>query len=376
MAAVALAAAVPVGARAGVPVALYPVQAEGLTEGERSEVQAVVESALVAADRRGVLEPRSPLVTPANCKAPITVGCVATLAKGGVVLYAKAKRRGAQILVTVLFVDAVGRKTRAAAFPIDLFIQNLRPANDAIATIEAELASGALEDSTPPPPPARAQAEKPKPAERPPTSPTRPPDRTPPAEKPAADAAEATPAPPPKVEPKPPPEAKPEPAVAEPAAPERPAHHPPPEPEPEKSPETPAEPVIASAPIDQPIAPKVEAPKPGRQPLRPAPEPPAPGTGNWKRTMGRWSTGAGVAMLVGGAVVGLTGKQLGDALEDRYASGALRPGDAKLYDRVDLYGRLANGLFLAGGVTTAAGFGFLLLAPAGGGAGIALAGSF
>ncbi|HSM91860.1 MAG TPA: hypothetical protein VLT47_03175, partial [Anaeromyxobacteraceae bacterium] len=193
--------AAPAVARAGVPVGLYPLQAEGLSDGERSEVQAIVESALQGAAGRGVLEPRSPLVVPGTCKAPITTGCVATLAKGGVVLYAKAKRRGAQIQVSVLFVDAAGRRTRAAAFPVDLFIQNLRPANEALASVEAELAAGALEDPTPPPPPAVA---RPQVAEPPPPSP---PPSPPPArvEPPAAaapapareQAAAAPPAPPP-----------------------------------------------------------------------------------------------------------------------------------------------------------------------------------
>ncbi|MGB8931944.1 MAG: hypothetical protein WCC48_11915, partial [Anaeromyxobacteraceae bacterium] len=151
--AVAVIGAAPVVARGAVPVGLYPLQVEGLSEGERAEVQAILESALQGSAARGVLEPRSPLLVPGSCKAPITTGCVATLARGGVVLYAKAKRRGAQLQVTVLLVDAAGRRTRAAAFPIDLFIQNLRPANDALASVEAELAAGALEDPTPPPPP-------------------------------------------------------------------------------------------------------------------------------------------------------------------------------------------------------------------------------
>jgi len=214
------AAALPLAVTAAVPVALYPVQSEGLTDGERSEVQAVVESALATADRRGVLEPRSPLVTPAPCRPPITVGCVATQAKGGVILYAKAKRRGAQILVTVLFVDAVGRKTRAAAFPVDLFIQNLRPANDAIATIEAELASGALEDPAPPPPASRPPGERPKAAERtaPPArvAPKPPPEPPPPVERPAVAAVAPEPPPPEPPPPEPPKAAPPTPpAVAE-----------------------------------------------------------------------------------------------------------------------------------------------------------------
>jgi hypothetical protein len=326
------AAALPIAGAAAVPVALYPVQAEGLTDGERSEVQAVVESALLAADRRGVLEPRTPLLLPGSCKAPITVGCVAMQAKGGVVLYAKAKRRGAQILVTVLFVDGTGRKTRAAAFPVDLFIQNLRPANDAIATVEAELAAGALEDPTPPPAPVRPPAERPKAAER-----------TPAVSPPPAPVVIAP--------------------VPEPAAP-------PPEPSPSEA--------VASTPIDLTPLPKAEPARTARLPQR-TPEREADAAkspGDWKRSAGRWCIGSGAAMLVAGAVVGITGKRLSDTLSDRYAMGALRPGDGRLYDRVDRYALVANGLLAVGGVTTATGLGLLVFAPSGNGASVAVAGSF
>lgn len=308
----------PAAARGAVPVGLYPLQAEGLTEGERSEVQAIVEAALQASEPRGVLEPRSPLVLPGTCKAPITVGCVATQAKGGVVLYAKAKRRGAQIQVTVLFVDAAGRRTRAAAFPLDLFIQNLRPANDALASVEAELAAGNLEDPTPPPAPGR-----PAPAG----------DGPPPAE--------ATPK---------------APAVAEPA-PAR-TEEPPPR---------------ASAPIDL-------TPRPKAEPARPAPVarelPRGPKGRDWRRTAGRWGTGGGLALITAGAVVGLTGKRLSDALQDRFDRGALRPEDEHLFDRVDRYETLANVLFVAGGAFTVAGLTFQSMAPSGGGAGVAMGGRF
>jgi hypothetical protein len=81
-------------------------------------------------------------------------------------------------------------------------------------------------------------------------------------------------------------------------------------------------------------------------------------------------------MLAAGVVAGVTGKRLGDALSDRYAVGALRPGDARLYDRVDRYALVANGLFAVGGVTTAAGLGFLVFAPSATGASVAVVGSF
>lgn len=338
-----IALALPFAGRAGVPVALYPVQSEGLTEAERAEVQAVVSSALQGADRRGVLEPRSPLVVSGGCKPPITVGCVATLAKGGVVLYAKARRRGAAINVTILFVDATGRRTRAVAFPVDPFIQNLRPANDAIATIEADLAAGVLEESTPPPPPAAVA----RPAEP---------------ERPAPQA--AAPAPPPqRAEPAEPPAARPAPAPAPPPARA--------EPEPESHAARATQPLDLTPKPPPPTAKKEKRPAP----VAPAPPPEPASTGDWKRTAGTWAAGGGVALLVAGTVVGVTGQRLSDALADRYAKGALTPDDRKLYDRVELYQNLANGLFVAGGVALAAGLTFHATATDGG-ASVALAGSF
>lgn len=324
----------PLAGRAAVPVGLYPVQAEGLTEAERGEVQAVVESALLGADRRGVLEPRSPLVVAGSCKPPITVGCVATLAKGGVVLYAKAKRRGAAIHVTILFVDATGRKTRALAFPVDPFIQNLRPANDAIATLEGDLAAGVLEDPAPPPPPAGMARTEP--------------------ERPASQA--AAPAPPPRAEPE---------------------HPAPPPPPPRAEPAQPA--AAAQAPIDLTPLPKAKPAPAARTAKKPAPKdvvPEPPASGNWKRTAGNWATGSGVALLVAGAAVGLSGKRLADSLQERFENRTLRPEDDRLYDRVDRYETVANALFIAGGVALTAGVTFHAMAPSGGGAGVAIAGSF
>ncbi|HSM93153.1 MAG TPA: hypothetical protein VLT47_09715, partial [Anaeromyxobacteraceae bacterium] len=69
------------------------------------------------------------------------------------------------------------------------------------------------------------------------------------------------------------------------------------------------------------------------------------------------------------------GMRLADALQDRFDRGALRPEDARLYDRVDRYEAVANLLFVAGGVATVGGLTLRATAPAGG-AGVAVAGSF
>jgi hypothetical protein len=152
-----------------------------------------------------------------------------------------------------------------------------------------------------------------------------------------------------------------------------------PEPPPIAPPAEPAphEPPGASVPIDLTPIPKAEPSRASRIAQRPESEERAePAAGDWRRSAGRWCTGGGAAMLVAGAVVGLTGSRLGDALSDRYAKGALRPGDAKLYDRVDQYETIANALFVAGGVTAAAGLGFFAFTPTAGGAAVAVGGTF
>jgi hypothetical protein len=81
-------------------------------------------------------------------------------------------------------------------------------------------------------------------------------------------------------------------------------------------------------------------------------------------------------MIAAGAVVGLTAKRLSDTLQDRFARGVLRPEDRGLYARVDRYENIANALFIGGGAFTLGGLTLQAMAPAGGGAGVAMAGAF
>jgi hypothetical protein len=90
----------------------------------------------------------------------------------------------------------------------------------------------------------------------------------------------------------------------------------------------------------------------GARPPRASPGQPA---GAWRRSAGKWTTLAGVLMLGGGTAVAVMNQRLADDLEAKYRANTLTGADAEDYDRVDSYNTLSTGLFVAGGVATAAG---------------------
>jgi hypothetical protein len=94
--------------------------------------------------------------------------------------------------------------------------------------------------------------------------------------------------------------------------------------------------------------------------------PAAPGA-RWKRKAGPWLTGVGVALLAGGAAVGLANRELSDDLDARYANGRIGTADRSSYDRVKTYNVLSTALFAAGGAATAVGAWIWISAPAEGG---------
>jgi hypothetical protein len=136
-----LSALAPSHAGGQVSVSIYPVEAEGLTEGDRADVQSLVESAVRTGERRGVIRLRTPAILPASCRAPASDACLALLAKQKdcVILTPRAKQRTSQIAVTLSFVEPTGRRTRPAAFAFDSFLQDLRPAVQAVAMAESDL---------------------------------------------------------------------------------------------------------------------------------------------------------------------------------------------------------------------------------------------
>ncbi len=132
-------AAAPGRAAAALPVALYPVRGEGLTISEVADVQGLVASALYGAGHRESLRPREPIVLPKTCGAVPADACLAGLAKGGVVLVARAKKLPETVLLVLSMVDARGRRTKAVGLGVNLVVQDPRPIDRAIAALEFEL---------------------------------------------------------------------------------------------------------------------------------------------------------------------------------------------------------------------------------------------
>lgn len=71
--------------------------------------------------------------------------------------------------------------------------------------------------------------------------------------------------------------------------------------------------------------------------------------------IGGWGAVGGLALLVGGVVVGVLGRNLNDDLTARHMSNSLIPADRANYDRLGTYNVLANTLFVSGGLVTATG---------------------
>ena len=145
-------------ARAGVPVALYPVQGEGLSSQEAADLQDLVLAGLRSAERRDLFKPRPQPVLAPSCGARPSDPCLAKLAGDGAVLIAKAREKQGAWTVTLALLNAQGRKTRAMAFPADLEIQDLRGVNDAMEMLEYEWERLATADRLAPPPSATATA--------------------------------------------------------------------------------------------------------------------------------------------------------------------------------------------------------------------------
>jgi hypothetical protein len=139
-----------------VPVALYPVQGEGLGSQEAVDLQDLVLAGLRAAERRDLFKPRAqPLLAP-SCGAKPSDACLAKLAGDGAVLIAKARNRQGAWTVTLALLNAQGRKTRAMAFPANLEIQDLRGVNEAMEMLEYEWDRLATAGRLAPPPPETA----------------------------------------------------------------------------------------------------------------------------------------------------------------------------------------------------------------------------
>lgn len=155
-------------ARAAIPVAVYPPRGTGVSEDTIADVQSLIESALRARVRRGVLVPATPLVLRASCSEPAQDACLGRLAGKGLVLHARVRSSGNVLVVTLALVDAEGKSTRPAAFGVDQAIMSSLSAQQALATLEAlveeSAASGSVVSSAPRP--KRAEGGQPHPSAR------------------------------------------------------------------------------------------------------------------------------------------------------------------------------------------------------------------
>jgi hypothetical protein len=126
-------------ARAAIPVGMYPFRVPGLSPQQRTELHSVLEAALVSASRRGILQPRAPLLQLANCGDTPVPACLGIAARDGLLLVGRGEIKGSVLLVTAALYDRNGARTREARFVVDLVIQNLRPIGDALMELEIEI---------------------------------------------------------------------------------------------------------------------------------------------------------------------------------------------------------------------------------------------
>jgi len=130
----------PAIATAGVPVGMYPFRVPGLSAAQRTELHGILDAALAAMSRRGILSSRSPVLLPVTCGESPTPACLAEAAKGGLVFAGRGELKGGGVvLVTAAMWDARGGRTREVRFVVDLVIQNLRPIGDALMELEMEI---------------------------------------------------------------------------------------------------------------------------------------------------------------------------------------------------------------------------------------------
>src|SRR6266540_146566 len=105
----------PGAATAGVPVGMYPFRVPGLSGAQRTELHGILDSALAAMSRRGILSSRSPVLLPLTCGESPTPACLAEAAKGGLVLAGRGEPKGGGVvLVTAAMWDAHGCEDRCA----------------------------------------------------------------------------------------------------------------------------------------------------------------------------------------------------------------------------------------------------------------------
>jgi hypothetical protein len=333
---IAALAAAPALSRAAIPVGMYPIRAPGISAADRKDLHAVLEAALASAARRGILQPRTPVLQLASCGDRPTPACLGAAARDGVILAGHGETANGVLFVTVALYDRTGARTREVRFPVDLVIQNMRPVGMALAGLELEIEpDGTVAGGVPAPQEPGVAANKPAAAARP------------------GATATAIPTPIPILIPTPPPTGNGARTAPPTAATPRPAAAPP-------------------APLSAPKPPPERAAAASAQPRTPV-DVSAP-RAVWKRQAGPLFTILGAGLLAGGGAVAYLNQKLAHDLDAKHAAGTLTASDRASYDKVDRYNVLSAALLSAGGVSVAAGTWIWITAPGSGSGAVALAG--
>ena len=154
----------PGAARAAIPVGMYPFRVPGLTPAQRTDLHAMLETALASAARRGILQPRAPLLQPATCGEAMAPVCLGAAAREGVLLVGRGEVKGSVLLVAAALYDRNGARTREVRFVLDLVIENLRPISEAITELEIEIEPDATVAGSRKAPPPERDPHAPRPA--------------------------------------------------------------------------------------------------------------------------------------------------------------------------------------------------------------------
>ena len=319
----ALAAAAPAHAQMGTrTLVVYPVASASGKAADAADVTALLDAALRrAVQRTDDFVLGEPLFTRAACgPAPAaSLGCLAALAGGGVVLRVTVHRSSAIMVVQFEAVDSKARPFGPVTVSVDAFAQSSEPLLRAV-LILVDQVSAAPRRSDPgaavplPPPPVIAA-------------------------KPAAPAAPPT-------------------AAAE-------KHAPPPAAKP--TPEKPAAALAVRPPPPAPQRPSVALAEASA---------PSPAQGSWMRSAGPILTGAGAAVLAGGIALSIVNRSLSNELDRKFASGTLTPADVASYERVQRNDKLTRILFGTGGALTLSGVAIWTAAPARGAVAAGMTGTF
>jgi hypothetical protein len=141
----ACALAGPAPARAQTTAVVYPLQAQGVTRQDVSDVHALLEAALFRGARGGGYAPASPMWSQNACgpASTATKECLANVAGAGVVITGVVGRSGAKLVVSLRALDSHGRSFGPVQAMLDPFVQNPAVLTQALAGLQ-EIQENAL----------------------------------------------------------------------------------------------------------------------------------------------------------------------------------------------------------------------------------------